>query len=208
MRGWILGESDSKVRYDPCVGSLIKISMPCPFAWLSKVFPDLVPPHGMPLSDRSEEGALTLLKESGFDLRTPLGDLADRYGLLRPGGNDEEVPLPPVTTLSTIPLFFVAPYRAENAALPCAAAHALYLVHEDAERNRAEIAAELRMRLGPGNSFDPPNTDEEWVFGRISLRVTKSLPESPTTDVSPSSSDSRLRFAAKVVLRVVSPLGA
>jgi hypothetical protein len=168
---------------------------------LSKLFPDLVPPHGFPVTDRSEESALTLLQESGLDLKTPLRELALRHGLVRGRGVEEEVPLPAVTTLSSVPLSFHAPYNPESAELPCRFAQAAYIVHDDAERNHAQIADELRARLGPGSKSGPQNIEEEWIFGRIALRVSPWVSESPEPPqrIASSLTDPRLRVAAKVV---------
>jgi hypothetical protein len=83
--------------------------MPCPFAWLSKVFPEIVPPHGMPLTDRSEGAAIALLTGTGLDWRTSLKELAGRHGITERYGR-EVVALPPVTNLTNEPLTLYVPY--------------------------------------------------------------------------------------------------
>ena len=177
--------------------------MPCPFAWLSKVFPDLVPPHGMPLTDRSLESAIALLHGSGLDWRTTLKELAARHGTVERYGR-HMVPLPPVSTLSNEPLTFFAPYTPETENHPVSYATATYLVHDDAAKNHAEFVSQIRMRLGPGAPGNAANTlHEEWRFGRIVVSATTWPPEkqSPGGRNILHEIEPRLRFATSIVVQ-------
>lgn len=153
------------------------MKMPCPFAWLSKIFPDLVAPHGMPLTDRSEGSAIALLHGTGLDWRTTLKELAVRHGITERYGRSV-VPLPPVMTLSNDPLTFYAPYTPEIENHPVSYATATYLAHDDAVKNHTEIVSQMRLRLGSGVPGTGANTlHEEWRFGRIVVSATTWPPE-------------------------------
>jgi hypothetical protein len=151
--------------------------MPCPFAWLSKVFPEIVPPHGMPLTDRSEGAAIALLTGTGLDWRTSLKELAGRHGITERYGR-EVVALPPVTNLTNEPLTLYVPYTPEIENHPVSYATATYLLHDDAAKNHEEIVAQIRMKLGPGAPGKAVTTlREEWRFGRIVIAATTWPPE-------------------------------
>jgi len=176
------------------------MKMPCPFAWLSKIFPDLVAPHGMPLTDRSEGSAIALLHGTGLDWRTTLKELAARHGITE-RDRRSVVPLPPVTTLSNEPLTFYVPYTPEIENHPVSYATATYLAHDDAAKNHTEIVAQIRLRLGlgaPGTSATTLN--EEWRFGRIVISATTWPPEKqlPGGQNALHEMEPRLRFATTV----------
>jgi hypothetical protein len=157
----------------------------------------------VPLTDRSEAAAITLLHGSGLDWRTTLKELAARHGITEHYGR-KMVPLPPVSSLSNQPLAFLAPCTTALENHPVSYATTTYLVHDDAEKNHAEIVSQIRMRLGPGSPGNEARTlHEEWRFGRIVISAITWPPEkqAPGGTNLLHEIEPRLRFATTITVQ-------
>ena len=153
---------------------------------------------------RSEEGIITLLKESGLDWRTSLGTLADRHGVQQHPDFDAVIELPAVTTLTRSPVNLLVRYNERIRDIIPTYAFCYLAPFEDAERNHTEVVSELRRVLGKGAPGTAVNTlHEEWVYGAITVAVT-TWPSTLQRDKLPNllhARNPRLKIASLVTVR-------